>query len=381
MQKICVVIGTRPEAIKMAPVILALKQRPEEFNLTVISTGQHKTMLHTALATFGLAPDFDLIVMKPGQTLAQLTSSILLALEKQFALISPDLVLVHGDTTSAMVGAMAAFYLQIDVGHVEAGLRTRNLKSPFPEEYNRRSVAIVSRYHFAPTSKARDNLILEGVEQGRIIVTGNTVIDALLITIENLEKNQHELKNISENLYRKLKFEITNNIYILITAHRRENLGVGLENICNSVRKLAFDNPNIYFVFPVHPNPNVLNIVEAKLKNIRNIVLIPPQEYKEFAWLLKNCKLVLTDSGGIQEEAPALGKPVLVMRDTSERPEAIEAGTAKLVNTEPENVISQTQRLLTDSSAYNEMARAINPYGDGKAADRITLFLTNEAKS
>jgi UDP-N-acetylglucosamine 2-epimerase (non-hydrolysing) len=375
LKKVCVVIGTRPEAIKMAPVVLALRAQPEFFDVTVCSTGQHTTMLEGALSAFGLKSDVELGVMKPGQSLAELTSRLLIALDAHYAITQPDLVLVHGDTTSAMVGAMAAFYRQIEVGHVEAGLRTGNLLSPFPEEYNRRSVAIAARHHFAPTQRARDNLEQEGVTPRNIIVTGNTVIDALLLTIRSLETKTEELEHLRAHLRPQIGFDIETNPYVLVTAHRRENFGIGLDNICLSIHELAKANPDLYFVYPVHLNPKVKDVVESKLANVSNIVLIPPQDYKDFAWLLRHCLLVLTDSGGIQEEAPALGKPVLVMRDTSERPEAIEAGTAKLVTNDPSVVIRETQALISDAVAYAAMAHSVNPFGDGQAAVRIVEHL------
>lgn len=375
MRKVCVVIGTRPEAIKMAPVILELLKRPRDFDVTVCSTGQHTTMLDGALAAFGIRPDAELEVMKPGQSLAQLTSRLLLALDTYFEETQPDLVLVHGDTTSAMVGALAAFYRQIEVGHVEAGLRTQNLLSPFPEEYNRRSVAIATRYHFAPTRAARANLEREGVSPRDIIVTGNTVIDALQFTIRALSNRPEEIRKLKSELIPKLGFDPEAQAFVLITAHRRENFGAGLDNICQSILELAKANPNLRFVYPVHLNPKVKNTVESKLGRIANVALIEPQDYQCFAWLLHNCLLVLTDSGGIQEEAPALGKPVLVMRDTSERPEAIEAGTAKLVSTAPETIVREVQTLISNRCEYESMAHAINPFGDGKAAPRIVDHL------
>jgi UDP-N-acetylglucosamine 2-epimerase (non-hydrolysing) len=375
VKKVCVVIGTRPEAIKMAPVVLALQAQPEVFDVSVCSTGQHTTMLDGAMAAFGLKPDVELGVMRPGQSLASLTSRLLLALDDYFEEACPDLVLVHGDTTSAMAGALAAFYRQIEVGHVEAGLRTGNLLSPFPEEYNRRSVAIATRYHFAPTSAARANLEREGVAPESIVVTGNTVIDALLFTIRALESRPEEIARLRGRLIPQVGFDIEATPFVLITAHRRENFGAGLDNICFSIHELAKANPNVHFVYPVHMNPKVKHVVESKLADVPNVVLIPPQDYKDFAWLLRNCLLVLTDSGGIQEEAPALGKPVLVMRDTSERPEAIEAGTAKLVSTDPCKVIQETQTLISDKVAYDVMARAVNPFGDGRAAERVAAYL------
>jgi UDP-N-acetylglucosamine 2-epimerase (non-hydrolysing) len=375
VKKVCIVIGTRPEAIKMAPVILALRAQPNDFDVTICSTGQHTTMLDGAMAAFDLKPDYELGAMKPGQSLAELTSRLLLALDAHFEATKPDLVLVHGDTTSAMAGAMSAFYRQIEVGHVEAGLRTGNLLSPFPEEYNRRSVAITSRHHFAPTEAARANLISEGVAPEAIIVTGNTVIDALLHTIGKLEGKQDEVAQLRARLLPQIGFNIETQPFVLITAHRRENFGTGLDNICYSIHELAKANPEFHFVYPVHLNPKVKDVVEHKLADVSNVVLIPPLDYKDFAWLLRNCFLVLTDSGGIQEEAPALGKPVLVMRDTSERPEAIEAGTAKLVTTDPHTVIRETQTLISDAAAFDAMARAVNPFGDGRAAERIAAYL------
>lgn len=362
----------------MAPVILAMKSQSQNFNVTVCSTGQHTTMLDRALSSFGLKADIELGVMKAGQSLAELTSRLLLALDDHFVTTQPDLVLVHGDTTSTMVGAMAAFYRHIQVGHVEAGLRTGNLYSPYPEEYNRRSVAITTRYHFAPTKNAQANLEREGVPAEQIIVTGNTVIDALLYTIRSLEKSPDETAQMRTRIYLQVGFDIEKFPFVLITAHRRENFGDGLDNICFSIHELAKSNPDLYFIYPVHLNPMVKDVVERNLADVRNIVLIPPQDYKDFAWLLSRCLLVLTDSGGIQEEAPALGKPVLVMRDTSERPEAIEAGTAKLVTTDPRRIIHETQNLISNEAAFNVMARAINPFGDGHASDRIAAFLKRQ---
>lgn len=375
MKKICVVIGTRPEAIKMAPVILALRKKSDNFNVTICSTGQHATMLDGAMESFDLKPDIELKVMRPGQSLMELTSQLLLALDVYFKTTQPDLVLVHGDTTSAMAGAQAAFYHQIEVGHVEAGLRTGNLLSPFPEEYNRRSIAIATRHHFAPTPAAKAKLEREGVNSNSIIVTGNTVIDALLLTINTLEENSKYVAQMRARLLLQLGINMEEHTFVLITAHRRENLGSGLDNICLSIHELAKANPDLYFIYPVHLNPKVKEIVQDKLANMPNVLLIPPQDYKTFAWLLRHCLLVLTDSGGIQEEAPALGKPVLVMRNTSERPEAIDAGTAKLVTTEPLKIIRETQNLISDQAVFEAMSRAVNPFGDGHAAERIATYL------
>jgi len=375
VQKVCIVIGTRPEAIKMAPVILELLKHPSDFDVTVCGTGQHTSMLDDALSVFDIRPDVEFKVMTPGQSLAQLTSRLLLVLDAYFEESKPDLVLVHGDTTSAMAGALAAFYRNIDVGHVEAGLRTQNLFSPFPEEYNRRSISIAARHNFAPTLVAKENLERDGVLTESIIVTGNTVIDALQFTIKTLLSNPDEIKKLKETLLPKLRFDPEKHAFILITAHRRENFGTGLDNICESICELAKVNRELYFVYPVHLNPKVKDIVESRLSKISNVVLLDPQDYQSFAWLLYNSLLVLTDSGGIQEEAPALGKPVLVMRDTSERPEAIVIGTAKLVTTEVETIVKEVQNLINNKAEYLRMAQAKNPYGDGNAAKRIAEYL------
>jgi UDP-N-acetylglucosamine 2-epimerase (non-hydrolysing) len=359
----------------MAPVILELRKRPLDFDVTVCSTGQHTTMLDDALSVFDIQPDVKFEVMHPGQSLAQLTSRLLLALDTYFEEKQPDLVLVHGDTTSAMAGALAAFYRNIKVGHVEAGLRTQNLLSPFPEEYNRRSITIAARYNFAPTLAAQSNLEREGVSPKNIIITGNTVIDALQFTIRTLLGESKQVQELKDNLLQKLGFDPELQDFILITAHRRENFGVGLDNICESICELAKTNRELYFVYPVHLNPRVKNTVESRLSKISNVVLLDPQDYQSFAWLLYNCLLVLTDSGGIQEEAPSLGKPVLVMRKTSERPEAIKAGTAKLVTTESNRIVREVQLLISDAIEYNKMSHSVNPFGDGKAAPRILEYL------
>jgi len=332
-------------------------------------------MFDGAVSAFGIFPDVELDVMKPGQSLAQLTSRLLLVLDTHFEATQPDLVLVHGDTTSAMTGALAAFCHQIEVGHVEAGLRTKNMLSPFPEEYNRCSVAIASRYHFAPTPAAYANLEHEGIAPEKITVTGNTVIDALQVTIRKLKGHPDEVEQLRARLHAQLGFDLEEQTYVLITAHRRENFGNGLDNICYSIHELAKANPSLYFVYPVHLNPRVKGVVESKLANIANVALIAPQDYRDFVWLLDNCLLVLTDSGGIQEEAPALGKPVLVMRDTSERPEAIEAGTARLVSTVPKIIIKEAQTLIDDENEYQRMVHAVNPFGDGNAAHKIVEHL------
>jgi UDP-N-acetylglucosamine 2-epimerase (non-hydrolysing) len=375
MQKVCIILGTRPEAIKMAPVIIELRKHPHDFEVTVCTTGQHTTMLDSALNAFNIMPDVKLDVMRPGQSLAQLTSGILLALDMFFEKLQPNIVLVHGDTTSAMVASLAAFYRQIEIGHVESGLRTQNLNSPFPEEFNRRSIAIAAGCHFAPTEAARINLEREGVRAEKVIVTGNTVIDALHLTVSKLQNSPEEHKIIRNQLISKLGFDPEQRAFVLITAHRRENFGTGIENICLSIIKLAKNNPNTNFVYPVHLNPKIKNTAESRLGKIPNVVLLEPLDYRSFSWLLFNCLFVLTDSGGIQEEAPSLGKPVLVMRDTSERPEAIEAGTAKLVSTVVKTIIEEVQTLISNKVEYDRMARAVNPFGDGTAARKIAEYL------
>lgn len=361
----------------MAPVVHALRAYPDVFDVCLCSTGQHTTMLKDALSVFNIEADVELDVMRPGQSLAQLTCRLLSGLDSYFASACPDIVLVHGDTTSAMVGAMAAFYRGITVGHVEAGLRTGNLCSPFPEEYNRKCVALSAEYHFAPTMAACANLKSEGVVPERVYKTGNTVIDALLFTITRLESSSSEQERLNHHFSSMIKFDLQNTPYVLITAHRRENFGDGIRNICFSIDALARANPNIRFIYPVHLNPQVRDVVEDKLAGIDNVSLIPPQDYMCFAWLLRHCLFIMTDSGGIQEEAPALGKPVLVLRDTSERPEAIEAGTARLVTTDPGRIIHEAQRLIDDNAAYASMVQAINPFGDGHAAKYIAEHLKN----
>ena len=380
MKRVCILIGTRPEAIKMAPVILSLRKYASHFDVTVCATGQHTTMLFDALNSFGIHPDVQFDTMKDGQSLAQLSSRIMTELDEYINSSVPNLIMVHGDTTSALVGGLVGFYHQIDVGHVEAGLRSNDLFSPFPEEFNRRSVAISAKYNFAPTKIARENLIQEGCAVKSIVVTGNTVIDALLITKRKLEKNEEVRRLVKNDLSSLLNFDAEKHSFILVTAHRRENLGKGIEDICRSLMHLALKNPSFYFVYPLHLNPRVKDVVRYRLGKIKNIVLIPPQGYLNFTWLLCNCYLVLTDSGGIQEEAPALGKPVLVMRDTSERPEAIHAGTAKLVTSHADNIIEETQKLIDNEAGYQLMANAVNPFGDGKAGDIIANHLVEKNK-
>ena len=375
-KNICVIIGTRPEAIKMAPVIQALRNR-NRFNVQLCSTGQHKELLQDALNAFDLKPNFELDVMKQGQSLSKLTASILVNLDNHFSIHRPDMVIVHGDTTSAMAGATAAFLHQIELSHVEAGLRTGNLLSPFPEEYNRKFVSIAAKLHFAPTVQAKNNLIVEGIQEDLIHITGNTVIDALLSVVKKVESSPKKIQALRKHLFPILGFNFEKEKFILITTHRRENFGKGIQNICLSIRELAKDNPSMRFVLPIHLNPKVKNIVIAQLSGQENIHLIPPQGYTEFAWLLSHCFMILTDSGGIQEEAPSLGKPVLVMRNTSERPEALQAGTAILVSTDPNKIIKTTQQIIDNRKSYSDMAKANNPYGDGNSSEKIADQLEN----
>ncbi|MBO4401461.1 MAG: UDP-N-acetylglucosamine 2-epimerase (non-hydrolyzing) [Selenomonadaceae bacterium] len=353
------VFGTRPEAIKMAPVILELRKFPVAFETTVAVTAQHREMLDQVLRLFKIQPDFDLNIMSAGQTLFDITSRALLGLNEILAKVQPDIVLVHGDTTTTFTGALAAFYHQITVGHVEAGLRTGNKFSPFPEEINRRLTGALADLNFAPTETARENLLREGVSAEKIFVTGNTVIDALQQTVRADFTFAEDLLN---NLSRRV---------ILVTTHRRENLGEPMRNVYRALKQIAADFPDAEIIFPVHKNPKVREIVSAELGNLAQVHLIEPLDYEPFANLMNRATLILTDSGGVQEEAPALGKPVLVLRGTTERPEAVTAGTVKLVGTDTEKIYSAAKLLLTDAGEYQKMANAVNPYGDGKAAARI----------
>ena len=371
-----IVVGTRPEAIKMAPVIKELKERNNEFTVWLCVTGQHQEMLYQVLEHFELIPDFDLRVMEENQTLTTLSSKILLGIQQQLILIKPDIVLVHGDTTTAMVTGLACFYASIPVAHIEAGLRTGNLKAPFPEEFNRRVLALSSKLHFAPTELAETNLLEEKISKDSITITGNTVIDALYWTIDKIETSDLKQK-IVKFVDNELKIDWRNSTYVLITGHRRENFGQGFIEICNAIAELAMSFPNVHFIYPVHLNPNVKQPVYNILSKISNVHLISPLGYPEFSLLLKHSSIVLTDSGGIQEEAPSMGVPVLVMRDTTERPEAVDAGTVKLVSSSKRQIIDGVTTLLTDTDEYNKMAKAHNPYGDGKASARIADGLTD----
>ena len=374
-KKIIIVFGTRPEAIKMSPLVHALKLEPDQFEIKVCVTSQHREMLDQVLSMFNIKPDFDLNLMKENQNLSNLTSLILSEIKKIFDTYLPDLVLVHGDTTTTLATSMAAFYASIPVGHVEAGLRTHDLKSPFPEEFNRQITSKISKWHFAPTNLSQKNLLSEGVNKSLITVTGNTVVDALYWILNKIEKNQERKKNLEIFLNNNLSFDWKRKNFILVTAHRRENFGKGFEQICLALNELASKYPKVNFIYPVHLNPNVNKPVYDSLKAVPNIYLIKPLEYEPFIYLLNKCYFVLTDSGGIQEEAPSLGKPVLLLRNTTERPEAVEAGTVEIVGSNKKQIIESVSRLLDNKKYYKNMSRAHNPYGDGLACKRIVDFL------
>lgn len=362
------IFGTRPEAIKMAPVIRELRKHPE-IETRVCITAQHREMLDQVMQLFHLTADYDLNIMAQGQTLYDITGRVLRGLQDVFEKERPDCVLVHGDTTTTFTAALAAFYAQIPVGHVEAGLRTGNLLSPFPEEANRQLTGVLAKYHFAPTATARDNLLRENKKAENIFVTGNTVIDALFATVKkDYAFADKEIEQIEEHKR-----------VILVTTHRRENLGAPMHHVYRALRRLVDDIPDTEIVFPVHRNPLVREAVSEELEGHPRIHLVEPMEYEPFTNLMARSAIVLTDSGGIQEEAPSLGKPVLVLRDTTERPEAVEAGTVALVGTDETRVYETARRLLTDDAAYRQMAEAVNPYGDGRAAERIVAWLLHRA--
>lgn len=375
--KISIIFGTRPEAIKLAPVVLALKQEARAV-CHVCVTGQHRQMLDQVLEVFGIVPDVDFNLMRPNQSLSGLTSQAIEMIDTYLAVKKPDCVLLQGDTTTVFAGALAAFYNRIPVGHVEAGLRTGNLLSPWPEEANRLLTSRLTTWHFAPTEANRRNLLKEGVTEPQIFVTGNTVIDALFLALQQVASNPPLIVGLPGD---SLVF-LGDKRMVLITGHRRENFGDGFENICHAIIRLANRFSDIMFVYPVHLNPNVRDPVERILRaaKLTNVLLIEPQPYLPFVALMNRSTLILTDSGGVQEEAPSLGKPVLVMRDTTERPEAVEGGTVKLVGTDSDTIIRETARLLTDEEAYRRMARAHNPYGDGHAAERIVRALLESHK-
>lgn len=366
-KKVLLVFGTRPEAIKMAPLALQLKQREDSFDTKVCVTGQHRQMLDQVLELFSLTPDYDLNLMKPGQTLSDITSSVLKGLEQVFTEWTPDVVLVHGDTATTFAASLAAYYHKIAVGHVEAGLRTGDIYSPWPEEANRKLTGALTTYHFAPTQSSYNNLIKENIDPKNITITGNTVIDALLTVKEKVETDRAVIAQFEQQF----NFLDSTKKLILVTGHRRENFGQGFLNICTALANIAKQYPDVQIVYPVHLNPNVQKPVNELLSGISNIYLIAPQDYLPFVYLMNRSYLILTDSGGIQEEAPSLGKPVLVMRDTTERPEAVEAGTVKLVGTDATLIQQSVVELLENTDLYQTMAAAHNPYGDGTACQQI----------
>lgn len=382
MKKIMLVFGTRPEAIKMAPLVKALQEEKSDFETVVCVTGQHREMLDQVLRIFEIVPAYDLNIMKQGQDLYDVTARVLQGMREVLKEVQPDVVLVHGDTTTSMAAALAAFYQQIPVGHVEAGLRTHNLYSPWPEELNRQVTGRIAAYDFAPTPLSKLNLQQENVSAERITVTGNTVIDALYWVVDKIKKDKRLDAQLEQELlqagYDVKRLEGGRRL-VLITGHRRENFGEGFRAICQAIQALTRKYPNVDFIYPMHLNPNVRKPIHevfgTKLSGLGNLFFIEPLEYLSFVYLMEKSFLVLTDSGGIQEEAPGLGKPVLVMRDTTERPEAVEAGTVRLVGTDYEKIVSETSLLLDDAAHYNRMSQAVNPYGDGRACRRIVEAL------
>lgn len=375
MKKVLIAIGTRPEAIKMAPLILALKE-DSKFQLKVCITSQHREMLDQVLNLFEINADYDLDIMKSSQSLNDITSSVLIGLKPILEEFIPDIVLVHGDTSTTFAASLAAYYQQIPIGHVEAGLRTQNIYSPWPEEANRKLTAAIAKYHFAPTSGAKENLLKEGINANDITITGNTVIDSLMLVKDKLNNDTKILESIESGF----PFIDKRKRLLLVTGHRRESFGKGFERICRALKIIAKDFPDLQIIYPVHLNPNVQEPINRLLNNIDNIFLIDPQEYLPFVYLMDASSIILTDSGGIQEEAPSLGKPVLVMRETTERPEALEAGTVKLVGTNTKLIITEVTNLLNNKDKYAKMSHAHNPYGDGNACKKIinSLYSINQ---
>ena len=382
MRKVLLVFGTRPEAIKMAPLVMELQKQKERIETVVCVTGQHREMLDQVLEIFDIKPDYDLNIMKRGQDLYDVTARVLTGMREVLKEIKPDIVLVHGDTTTSTAAALAAFYQQIPVGHVEAGLRTHNIYSPWPEEMNRLLTGRLATYHFSPTPLSRNNLIKESINDRNIIVTGNTVIDALYWVVDKI-KNNKELDNELESVLSKAGYDVNRldngKKLVLITGHRRENFGDGFINMCTAIKDLTIKHPNVDFVYPMHLNPNVRKPIHEvfgeDLSGLKNMFFIEPLEYLSFVYLMEKSSIVLTDSGGIQEEAPGLGKPVLVMRDTTERPEALNAGTVKLVGTDYNKIVNEVSSLIDDKAAYETMSKAVTPYGDGLACGRIVNAL------
>ena len=382
MKKVMLVFGTRPEAIKMAPLVKEFQKQPKRVETVVCVTGQHREMLDQVLKIFDIKPDYDLNIMKQGQDLYDVTARVLTGMRDVLKEVKPDVVLVHGDTTTSTAAALAAFYQQIPVGHVEAGLRTHNIYSPWPEEMNRLLTGRLATYHFSPTPLSRNNLIKESVDDRNIIITGNTVIDALYWVVDKI-KNNKELDNELEDILSKAGYDVNrlNNgkKLVLITGHRRENFSDGFINMCTAIKDLTVKYPDLDFVYPMHLNPNVRKPIHEvfgeNLSGLKNMFFIEPLEYLSFVYLMEKSSIVLTDSGGIQEEAPGLGKPVLVMRDTTERPEALDAGTVKLVGTDYNKIVNEVSSLIDDKAAYEKMSKAVNPYGDGLACGRIVNAL------
>ena len=382
MRKVLLVFGTRPEAIKMAPLVMELQKQKERIETVVCVTGQHREMLDQVLEIFDIKPDYDLNIMKRGQDLYDVTARVLTGMREVLKEIKPDIVLVHGDTTTSTAAALAAFYQQIPVGHVEAGLRTHNIYSPWPEEMNRLLTGRLATYHFSPTPLSRNNLIKESINDRNIIVTGNTVIDALYWVVDKI-KNNKELDNELESVLSKAGYDVNRldngKKLVLITGHRRENFGDGFINMCTAIKDLTIKHPNVDFVYPMHLTPKVRKPIHEvfgeDLSGLKNMFFIEPLEYLSFVYLMEKSSIVLTDSGGIQEEAPGLGKPVLVMRDTTERPEALNAGTVKLVGTDYNKIVNEVSSLIDDKAAYEKMSKAVNPYGDGLACGRIVNAL------
>lgn len=383
MKRILLVFGTRPEAIKMAPLVKEFQNYPDKFETIVCVTGQHRQMLDQVLNLFEITPDYDLNIMKQGQDLYDVTARVLTGMRDVLKDSQPDVVLVHGDTTTSAAAALSAFYQQIPVGHVEAGLRTHNIYSPWPEEMNRQITGRIATYNFAPTSLSRENLVKENIANDKITITGNTVIDALYMVVAKIKNNPQLDSKLKDNLIDS-GYEVDRLLngkkLVLITGHRRENFGNGFISICNAIKSLAEKYPEVDFVYPMHLNPNVRKPIHevfgVNLTGLGNIFFIEPLEYLSFVYLMEKSNIVLTDSGGIQEEAPGLGKPVLVMRDTTERPEALEAGTVKLVGTSFDKIVNEVSDLLDDPRHYEKMSRAVNPYGDGLASKRIANILT-----
>lgn len=384
MKTILLVFGTRPEAIKMAPLVKTLQSRPDAFWTVVAVTGQHRQMLDQVLRIFDITPDYDLDIMQANQDLYDVTSRVLVGMRDVLRKVNPDVVLVHGDTTTSTAAALAAFYQQIPVGHVEAGLRTNNIYSPWPEEMNRQLTGRIATYHFAPTPLSKSNLLRENIAESRILVTGNTVIDALYMVLDKIKNDavlEAQLRELLLNAGYDTSRLQSNRRLVLITGHRRENFGEGFISMCTAIRDLAAKYPNVDFVYPMHLNPNVRKPIHEvfgeDLGVYDNLFFIEPLEYLSFVYLMAQSSVVLTDSGGIQEEAPSLGKPVLVMRDTTERPEALESGTVHLVGTDYNRIVAEVSTLLDDPVAYQRMSQAVNPYGDGKACARIAGFFEN----